>query len=112
MSRFAYRMAIGNNPQGKQKLYFCCHPDDFELHFAGISADVFSCSENCVLYYEQEPDAPYDPEELEAALSQMRAFVIAVTRRFLTQPSRALDVEIPLAQRHGIPLIPIAFDVD
>ena len=50
MSDFRYRTRIGDSPRGKQKLYFCCHPDDFEKYFDIIASDIFKCNDNCAFY--------------------------------------------------------------
>ena len=109
MSEFRYRTRIGDSPRGKQKLYFCCHPDDFDKYFEIITSDIFKCNDNCAFYYEAEPLAPYDTDDLAARFGEMRSFVVPVTKSFLTESSRATEFEIPFARRHNIPIVPIAF---
>ncbi len=110
MSEFRYRTRIGDSPRGKQKLYFCCHPEDFDKYFDIITSDIFRCNDNCAFYYDDEPQLPYDRDDLATRFMEMRAFVVPVTMRFLTESSRATDFEIPFARRHNIPIVPIAFE--
>lgn len=39
-------------PQGKPRVYFTCHPDDFERYFDEIKADIFE-QKDCVIYYKE-----------------------------------------------------------
>ncbi len=40
MSELKYRLLSGDDPQGKQKVYFCCHPDDFADTFDLLCEDI------------------------------------------------------------------------
>lgn len=42
-----------------------------------ISDDILK-NENCVIWYETEPEADYDTEELLFDLSQMKLFIIPI----------------------------------
>ncbi|MDO5119435.1 MAG: toll/interleukin-1 receptor domain-containing protein [Coriobacteriales bacterium] len=97
MSLLKYRLKSGKSPQGRQKIYFCCHPDDFDLYFDQVCDDIFSKEENCAIYYEADPRGRYDRGDLLFQLGEMQLFVVPITRRLLTQPSRALDLELPFA---------------
>lgn len=110
MSEFTYRTRIGDSPRGKQKLYFCCHPDDFDKYFDIIVSDIFKCNDNCAFYYDPESKMSYDPDDLAIQLGEMRAFIVPVTKCFLTESSRAIEFEIPFARRRNIPIVPIAFE--
>ena len=39
-----------NNPQGKPRVCFCCHPDDFDKYFDEISDEILS-KQNCSVWY-------------------------------------------------------------
>ena len=112
MSKLGYRTRIGDSPQGKQKLYFCCHPEDFEPYFDIIASDIFRCNDNCAIFYEEEPCAPFDREDLAGRLREMRAFVVPVTLRLLRESSRAVSFDIPFARENNIPVIPVAFEAE
>ena len=43
--------------QGKARVYFSCHPEDFEVSFPLIAEDVFR-TQNCAIFYERSYDQP------------------------------------------------------
>ena len=55
MSDLKFKMLNGSDPQGRQKIYFCCHPDDFDACFPLVCGDIFSKDENCAIFYEADP---------------------------------------------------------
>ena len=63
--------------------------------------------QNCVVWYDTEPEAEYNAEEFGAQLAEMQLFVVPVTTRLLTQQSRALEFELELARREHIPVLPL-----
>ena len=107
MSELKYRTRIGDSPQGRQKLYFCCDPEDFDKYFDVICSDIFRCNDNCAVFYEAGSYSDYDPEDLGLRLREMCAFVVPVTLRLLKGNSRAVTFELPFAQQNNIPVIPI-----
>lgn len=121
MSELKYRLLSGDDPQGRQKIYFCCHPEDFEVTFDLLCEDIFSRAENCAIYYEADPHGSFDREELLFQLGEMQLIVVPVTRRLLDEPSRAMELELPFAfgaltasdgkTRH-IPVLPVLFGDD
>ena len=94
------------------RLYVSYHPGDFERHFRTICSDIFAVQENCAVFYEENPTGTYDENELFALLSEMRLIVVPVTRKLLGESSRALDVELPYARGHNIPILPILAEAD
>ncbi len=38
----------GGSPQGKPRVYFCCHPDDFDRFFEPISEEILK-KHNCAV---------------------------------------------------------------
>ena len=97
MSELKYRLLAGDDPRGKQKVYFCCHPDDFADTFDLLCEDIFGKESNCAIYYEANPHGNYDREELLFQLGEMQLFVVPVTQRLLSEPSRAMELELPFA---------------
>ena len=106
MSDFLYKTIAGERPQGKPNVFFSCHPDDFARFFEQYASKILKI-QNCAVWYESEPGAEYDPEDLELRLSQMQLFVIPVTTKLLTTPNRAMDVEFPFAMEKHIPVLPL-----
>lgn len=93
-------------PQGKSRVYFTGYPSDYKLFFMDIAQELLQ-QQNCAIYYDQEPESSYDYDELSFNLGQMQLFVIPVTTKFLTQPSRARDVEFAFAIDAHIPVLPL-----
>lgn len=100
MADMEYLTRGGTSPQGKPKVYLCCHPDDLSVYLQPIAAELLE-KQNCAVWYARS----IQPELSD--LEQMQLFVIPVTRRFLTDPNRALEVEYPFAITHHIPVLPL-----
>jgi len=101
-----YKTRGGASPQGRPRVYFSCHPGDFASFFPSLSEELLETQKNCALWYDDAPDEPHD-EQFLADLGQMQLFVMPVTYRLLTTPSRAMDVEFPFAIEHHIPVLPL-----
>ena len=89
----------------KNRVYFCCHPLDFNRFFPGISDEILNYA-NCGIWY-REPDDPLDMEEHLSLLSEMQLFVIPITTRFLSTENLALQTEFRFAMEHHIPVLPL-----
>lgn len=89
MSKLSYRTIADERPQGKPKVYFSCHADDFEQYFDEYAVKILRI-QDCAIWYESEPEADYNREDLELTLSQMQLFVMPVTAKLLTEPCRAI----------------------
>ena len=109
MSRLQYRTIADERPQGKPKVYFACYPADFGKYFEEYAARVLRI-QDCAIWYEAEPEADYDREDLELNLSQMQLFVMPITTKLLTTANRAMDFEFPLAKERHIPVLPIMME--
>ncbi len=94
-----------SSAQGKPRVYFTCHPDDFGLYFDGICADIFK-TQNCAVYYDPDLTAPREREDVDVMLSGMQLFVMPITSRFLYTENRGLD-EFRYAIAHHIPVLPL-----
>ena len=94
------------DPRGKPKVYFSCHPADREAYFEVLTDEVLAHA-TCAIWYDTEPEADYDREELLGILGDMQLMVFGVTQRFLFQPNRAREVELPFALEKHIPVLPI-----
>ena len=109
MSRLQYRTIADERPQGKPNVYFSCHPEDFGGYFEEYATKILRI-QDCAIWYEAEPEADYDREDLELNLSQMQLFVMPVTTKLLTTANRAMDLEFPLAKERHIPVLPIMME--
>ncbi len=98
-----------STPQGKEKVYFACHPSDFDLYFSVITEDIFK-SQNCAVYYNKNSNDAWTEEDMELEFSKMQLVVIPITSNFLFEPSRAKDVEFEYAKKKHIPILPIMME--
>ena len=89
MSQLSYITRGNSSAQGKAKVYFCCHPDDFTMMKS--IADEILAEVNCAIFYTAE--AITDKEAHLRDLAEMNLLVFPVTTRFLTKPSFARDVD-------------------
>ncbi len=103
----------GSNPSGKRKVYFTCHPKDFDLYFDKVCDDIFK-TQDCAIYYTADMTAPLPEQYLESDLGQMSLFVMPVTFRLLTENSRAMDFDFAFAtsEKHLIPVLPIVMETN
>ena len=91
--------------QGKPRVYFCCHPDDFDMYFESVRNEILD-KQNCAVYfYDNASSIP--EQERETDLLSMQLFVIPVTTNLLTKPSIAMDKDFPLALKNKIPVLPL-----
>ena len=95
-----------SSPQGKARVYYAAHPADSPVYAGEIFQDILKV-QNCAIYYDEEPEAPWQQQELFQQLEQMQLLVLPVTSRFLYQPNRAREVEFPFAMEHHIPVLPL-----
>ena len=109
MSRLQYRTIADERPQGKPNVYFSCHPEDFGRYFEEYATKILRI-QDCAIWYEAEPEADYDREDLELNLSQMQLFVMPITTKLLTTTNRAMDFELPLAKEKHIPVLPLMME--
>ena len=103
----------GSSPSGKRKVYFTCHPKDFDLYFDKVCDDIFK-TQDCAIYYTADMTAPLSEQYLESDLGQMSLFVMPVTFRLLTENSRAMDFDFAFAtsEKHLIPVLPIVMETN
>ena len=109
MDKFACRVWNDASPVNKPRVYFTCYTGDFISTFDIICRDLFRTL-HCAVYYLSDPDMRLTDEEQENDLMSMQLFVIPVTEKLLTTPSRAMDVEIPFAFKHHIPVLTLMQD--
>ena len=96
-----------SSARGKRKVFFSCHPDDFDRYFDMICDDIFGL-QNCAIYYAKDTDPKArDQEETNLAFEEISLLVIPITYQLLTESNRALDEDFVYAKEHHIPILPI-----
>ena len=93
----------------KPRVYFTCHPDDFDKYFRKVCDDIFK-THDCAVYYVADMTESIDGEDLETFLGRSNLFVIPVTYKLLSTPNRAMDGDYPYAAKHKIPVLPIMME--
>lgn len=110
MSGLSYKTRAGSTPNGKPKIYFCCHPQGFLRYFEKISGEILELWD-CSIWYDSLHGTPeYDrsrDELFRDDLMQMQMFVVLITEEFLYCENRARCEEFVLAKEHHIPILPI-----
>lgn len=97
-----YKTKGNVSPQGKRRVYFTCHPDDYDLFFDRISTDILKFSDSAIWF---NPDDNY--EDIDTDLGQMNLFVIPITTKLLTKPCRTMQLDVPFALEKHIPILPL-----
>lgn len=100
----AYKTRGMSDPKGKPRVYFCCHPEDFEVYFEPISEEILN-TQNCAIWYNTGGTLFY--EEFQMELRQIQLFVMPITTKLLTTSNQALDEEFSFAIENHIPVLPI-----
>ena len=106
MADFQLRTRGQKSPQGLQRVYFTCHPEDFEKFFETIVKEILD-RQDCAVFYPEPGTQPEDVEDYELRLKEMQLFVVPVTTKLLTQKNRAMDVDVPFAFENRIPVLPL-----
>ncbi len=106
MAKLTHKTIANENPHGKPRVFFCCHPKDYALYFSEITAQIFA-THDCAIWYDCEPHIPYAQDKLTTELAQMQLVVLPVTTRFLCEANYALDVIFPFAIENHIPILPL-----
>ena len=109
MSSFKLRTQNKINIDKKARVYFTCHPDDFEKFFEKLCEDIFE-TQDCAVYYTEDMTAVIADDEKEADFGRINMLVIPVTYKLLTTPNRAMDIDIPYALEKHIPILPIMME--
>ena len=109
MAVLKYKTDGNVDPAGKPRVYFTCHPDDFDECFEKISTDFFN-SHSCAIYYKADMSERILDQDKEIELGRSNLFVIPVTQKLLTTPNIAMDDEVHYALEAGIPVLPIIMD--
>ena len=109
MANFLHKTRGGGELKGKPRVYFTCHPEDFDRYFEKLTADIFK-THDCVVYYTASMEEALEDADLETDLGQMNLFIVPVTFRLMTQPNRAMNVDIAYAKEQHIPILPFMME--
>ena len=99
----------GGSPNGKPRVFFTCHPADFERSFEKICADIFAV-QDCAIFYTPDMEYRIPQENMEVDIAAMNLVAIPVSLKLLLEPNRAMDVDFPYAREHGITVLPIMIE--
>ena len=94
----------GGSPQGKPRVYFCCHPADLDQYFEAVSNEILA-QQNCAIWYAEE--GILRDESFFEDLKQMQLFVMPVTTNLLCTENEALKLEFRFAMENRIPVLPL-----
>ncbi len=109
MAEFKVKTNGGADPHGKPRVYFCCHPDDFDRYFDKICEDVFK-THNPAIYYTEDMSEPLDETNINVDLGRMNLFLVPITFRLMNEPCRAMAVDIAYAKEKNIPILPFMME--
>lgn len=109
MAKILCKTMHNENPRGKPRVFFTCHPEDFDRYFEGICKSIFK-THDCAIYYTEDMSEPIPEQDLDTDLGSNNLLVIPVTRRLLTEKSRAMDKDFPYAKRANMPILPIMME--
>ncbi|MBR4864380.1 MAG: tetratricopeptide repeat protein [Oscillospiraceae bacterium] len=93
----------------KPRVYFTCHPEDFNAYFSKICQDIFK-THDCAVYYTEDMTEAIPREQQNTDLNHMNLVVVPVTMKLLLQPNRAMDEDIAFARKQQIPILPIMME--
>jgi len=104
MANLKYKTHRNSEPNGKPRVYFCCHPEDFNKYFESVSDEILA-KQNCTIWYDDEELVRN--EDFFADLKQMQLFVMPVTTNLLCTDNEALDSDFKFAIENHIPVLPL-----
>ena len=93
----------------KPKVYFTCHPDDFDKSFGKICEDIFR-TQDCVIFYKENMADTLPEETRQTDLERMNLFVFPVTFRMMTDKDTEVLRDLEFAKKNLKPILPIMFE--
>ena len=91
--------------QNMPKVYFCCHPDEFDEYYPKVKQELFEIFPNISFWYYDKKDEPDEGE-----INKMNLMVIVVTNKFLDKyrsEKHSCYKAIDLAKEKHIPMLPL-----
>ena len=109
-NELAFHTRGQKNPKGLPRVFFACHPDDFELYFQK-TVDMVDAFQDVAFFYEQNQKNNSMPwMDLSGRLSDMQLIIMPVSSRILFTENRAVREILPFATEKHIPVLPIMFE--
>ena len=109
MAEFKVRTNGNSDPHDKPRVYFTCHPDDFDRYFDKICEDVFRTHDPAI-YYTEDMSEALDENNINVDLKRMNLFLVPITFRLMNEPNRAMAVDIAYAKEKNIPILPFMME--
>lgn len=106
---FSIRTRGGASPDNKPKVFFTCHPDDFDSCFESLCEAIFG-AHDCAIYYNNELSSDDYDENLIIDLERMNLFVVPVTLKLLTTENRTMSFDIKFAKEKKLPILPLIME--
>lgn len=103
------RTRNNSDPHGKLKVYFTCHPHDFDTYFDMICNDIFK-TQDCAIYYTEDMNKPIPEVYKDTDLGSMNLFVVPITWKLLYEPNRAMESDLAFAMEHNYPILPLMME--
>lgn len=98
---------IGYTDRDKARIWFSCHPDDFEKWFDVICKDIRECHADSIIWYKDDMGGMLEEEEYEKLQSRMNLFVCLLSDNLLKNKDSVTHKEFRLAKEKHIPVLPI-----
>ena len=111
MNNLLVRTNGNADPKGKPRVYFTCHPDDFDAYFDTVCEELFA-AHDCAIYYREDMSQRMPEETKGTDLGRMNLFVIPVTFKLLNTANLAMDEDFVFAKNAYIPVLPLMREKD
>jgi tetratricopeptide (TPR) repeat protein len=105
MFELKYKTLNMSKPDGKPRIYFTCHYDDFDKYFEEISDSILK-THSCAIWYDTDYCSERDSEFYDG-LYDIQLLVIPVTAALLSSDCRAIKNDFKFALTNKIPILPI-----
>ncbi len=102
MEYLKVKTRAGTDPEELPAVHVSCHPADAGRTLDSICSALLEVW-NCAVYWTEDMTSPVP----DAELSRMNLFIFPVSSRFLNEPNRAADADLPFAAEHRIPVLPV-----
>ena len=99
----------GENPKGKNYIFFAAHPDDKDRYFNTLYNEITAIEENCAFWFDTQPEQPWD-DTVTADLNRMQLFLFPVTAKLLTTGDHAIHKLLSYAKQSNTSIIPILME--
>ncbi len=109
MAKILFNTINNENPHGKPKIYFTCHPDDFALYFDKICRDIFK-THDCAIFFTENMNEYINEVEKDIDIGSSNLLIVPVTFNLLTTKNRAMDEDIPYAKKTNMPILPLMME--